>query len=82
VIVVFPHAAKRDDAIGLGDAPKDLVLVVLNLVLNVVENVLGHFLDGLDEFGLAGIAAFQALEEASEIDVVGDCHAILPHRGG
>ena len=45
--------------------------MIFLLVLDEVENVLGDFLDRLDEFGLARIAPLHALHEAFEIDMIG-----------
>ena len=68
-LVVFPADAEADHPVRLGDAAQDLVLVVLFLVLDEVEDVLGDFLDRLDEFGLARIAALHAMDEARQVDM-------------
>jgi hypothetical protein len=44
--------------------------VILFFVLDVVENVLGNFLDRLHKFWLTGIASPYTLDELCEIYVV------------
>lgn len=46
--------------------------MVLFLVLDEVEDVFGDLPDGLDELVLAGIALFDALNEAGQINVIRD----------
>ena len=60
--------------VGLGDAPKDLILVVLLLVLDVVEDVLGDLLNRLDELRLTGISLLHALDEPIKVDVIRYAH--------
>ena len=72
-LVVLPTDADTDDSVRLGDAPEDLVLVVFLLVLDVAEDVLSHFLDGLNELRLTGIALLDARDELLEVDVVCNC---------
>src|SRR3546814_6366834 len=70
VIVVLPANPEGDDPIRLGYAAQDLPAVIFLLVLDEVENVLGHFLDRLDEFRLGRIAPLHALrsdEHTSEL---------------
>src|SRR5581483_880175 len=62
--VVLPADPEGDDPVGLGDAAQDLLLVVFFLVGDEVEDVLGHFLHSLDEFGLMWIAPLDAFHEA------------------
>src|SRR3954469_23141420 len=69
VVVGLPADPERDHPVRLGDSAQDLPAVVILLVGDEVEDVLGHFLDRLDEFGLARIAALDALHEAGQIDV-------------
>ena len=71
VVVVLPADAEGDDPVGLGDAAQDLPAVIFLLVLDELEDVLGDFLDRLDELGLARIAPLHALHEACQIDMLG-----------
>jgi hypothetical protein len=62
----------------MGYAALFLLLVVLILVGDEIEDVLGHFLHGLDEFRLVRIAPFDALHEGGEIDVIARGHGRSP----
>ncbi len=68
-VVVLPADPEADDTIGLGDAPEDLVLVVLGLVCDELEDVLGNLADGLDELGLAGVSTIHPVHEPFEVVV-------------
>ena len=72
--VIFPAHPEADDSIRLGDAPKDLILVIFLLVLDEVEDVLCNLLNCFVVFRLAGVARANALHELLEIHMVGDCH--------
>jgi hypothetical protein len=76
--VVFPAHPEAHHPVGLGDPAQDLVLVVLFLVGDELEDVLGDFLHRLDELRLAGIALGDAGDEALEIDVIGCGHRCSP----
>jgi hypothetical protein len=60
-VVVFPAHAKDDDAVGFGDTAQDLRLVVLLLVLDVVEDVVGDLGDRLMELVLSRVALLDAV---------------------
>src|SRR5688572_21490012 len=77
-VVVFPTDPERDDPVRLRHASENLLAVIGFLVLDEVEDVLGHLLDGLAEFRLARIAAFDALNECGEVYMIGRCHRIAP----
>ena len=77
-VIVFPANAEADDAVGLGDAAQDLVFVILLLIGDEVEDVLGDFLHGLREFRLAWIALLYTLDERREIDMIRNCHWLSP----
>ena len=51
-----------------------LILVIFHLVPDVFENILGDFLNRLDEFRLTGVAFLYALDELIEVDMVGYAH--------
>lgn len=74
--VVFPTYAKAYHPVGLRDPAEDLRGMISLLVLDKFENVLRHFLHGLNEFGLSRIALLHALHEARKIDVsiINGCH--------
>ena len=80
-VVVLPADPEADDPVGLGHPPQDLVLVVLLLVGDEVEDVLGDLVDRLDELGLARVASLDTRHELLEANVIGDCHRLsLPDR--
>jgi len=66
-LVVFPADAKAHHPVRFGDAAQDLILVIERLVPDEVENIVRDFMHGLDEFRLARIAAFDALDETFQV---------------
>ena len=78
--IIFPADAEGNHAVRLGDAAQDLLGVILLLVLHEFENVLGDFLHRLDEFGLVRVALLHTLHEPVEINVIGNCHDIIPPK--
>jgi hypothetical protein len=80
-LVVLPADPKADHAIRLGDAAQDLVAVIVFLVLDEVEDVLGHFLHGLSEFGLARIPTPDSFDERRQINVIRNRHGVSSTAG-
>jgi hypothetical protein len=79
--IVLPADPERDHPVRLGNPAQDLRLVILLLVGDEIEDVLGHFLHCLDEFVLMRVAPFDPFHELVEVDVVGNCHrSISPLR--
>ena len=58
VFLCLIEGEEADHAVGFSDATKDLIIVILLLVLDVVEDVLGYFLNRLDELRRAGLRFF------------------------
>ena len=52
--------------------------MILFLVGDKIENILGHFADSLDKLDLARIAFLDPGHELFEINVIADCHNISP----
>ena len=77
-VVVLPADPEADHSIGFGNAPQDLVLVILHLVLDVPEDVFGDLADSLDELWLSRVAPLDSLNELFKVDVVGCAHRSSP----
>src|SRR5690606_15578744 len=56
-VIVLPADTEADHPVGLGYPAQDLLGVVGLLVLDEIEDVLGHLLHRLDELGLVRVAA-------------------------
>src|SRR5690606_14054460 len=73
-VIVLPADTEADHPVGLGYPAQDLLGVVGLLVLDEIEDVLGHLLHRLDELGLVRVAALHALHEGRKVNVIGNGH--------
>ena len=65
--VIDPTYTERDHAIRFGESFEDAIVLKLFVVRDEGQHIGSHFLDGLMEFVLAGVALAQAVHELIEI---------------
>jgi hypothetical protein len=76
--VVLPRDAERYDPVRFGQSLEDLQIVITGMVLEVAQNIGGHFRDCLNELGLPRIAFFNSADELGKRWNLFATHAAAP----
>ena len=69
-LIVHPGHPEHNNALGLHNAADDVLLLVAGVGLHHRNQGLQHFVDGLQELGLLGVAGGQILINAVQVSIL------------